>query len=420
MWSAFDQQLERAVAIKFATTFYSGDTKASDNAVKRFQREMGATAGMDHPGVASVHDAGYESGAFYIVMERIDGASLHDFMEEFGSLELPVVASIIVGLCHVLQAAHERSVIHRDIKLENIMITRFGLVKVLDFGVASVPELGPRLTEPGQYLGTREYMAPEIFDESPCRPETDLYSVGCMMYEMLAGQLPFTSTNISILAFQHLNTIPESIATHRPDLPPDVVDLVMKLLEKDPMSRIRSADELNRLIRPHLPKPGSKSPDLADFPDPTRIFREPYAPMEEAVEKKPAKISRNPVTPPRGDLRQYIHDARSLLKQGAPERALELIQPALPDSISYWGPGDPYVADLRNIVAAAFCELGFHQDSLELFESVFQDTEDRTGSANAHIEASSGLSRCLEHLKEEPSAESTADPNHATGEGSSS
>jgi uncharacterized membrane protein YqaE (UPF0057 family) len=251
VWEGRDERLGRPVAVKLL----SGDVIAGHadlDPVRRFTREAAVTAGLDHPGVPAIYDAGEYEGGLFLVMELVDGYTISDLIAEHGQLPVPWVAGIAAQVAAVLAVAHERGIIHRDIKPQNVMLTPDGTAKVLDFGVAGL--LDQRITSSGATVGTPAYMAPEQLQCLPATPRTDLYTLGCLLYEMLAGEPVFAATSPAGLMRKHLEQAPAPL--HRDDLDPRLDALVRQLLEKDPSRRPADAREAYDRLLPFVERLG--------------------------------------------------------------------------------------------------------------------------------------------------------------------
>ncbi|WP_433176978.1 protein kinase domain-containing protein [Actinoallomurus sp. CA-150999] len=244
VWEAVDRQLERRVAVKLLTNEVIARRTDPRELVRRFAREATLTAGLQHPGVPAVHDAGSAENGLFLVMELVDGCTVADLVAEQGPLPVPWAAAIAAQVCSVLAIAHERSLVHRDIKPQNLMLTRDGTVKVLDFGVATILDAAGvvRITSTGEIVGTPAYMAPEQLRNEHATPHTDLYALGCVLYEMLAGQPVFTATSPHAVSYMHLEEEPSPL--HRVDVPRPFEELVRRLLAKEPRQRPRDAREV--------------------------------------------------------------------------------------------------------------------------------------------------------------------------------
>lgn len=251
VWAGYDERLDRPVAVKFLRQMEVPEDER-DVAVKRFRREARATARLDHPGVPVVHDLGEHGDDLYIVMQLVRGYPLADLIAEREQLSVEESASIAAQVCSVLAAAHTASLVHRDLKPQNLMITPSGGVKVLDFGVAAL--LGPaeasRLTATGRTLGTPAYIAPEQASGGPVGPAADLYALGCILFEMLAGRPPYEARNAPDMLRRHMQSPIPVITEYRRGVPDDLAHLIFCLLAKDTTERPASATQVEQLLMP--------------------------------------------------------------------------------------------------------------------------------------------------------------------------
>jgi hypothetical protein len=248
VWEGRDERLGRPVAVKLVTAGLPG----GPDAVRRFTREVAVTAGLEHPGVPAVYDAGEYDDGLFLVMELVDGCTVSDLIAEHGPLPAGWAAAIGAQVAAVLAVAHARGIIHRDIKPHNIMVTGDGTAKILDFGVAGLVD--QRATTSGAAVGTPAYMSPEQLHSLPATPRTDLYALGCLLYEMLAGAPVFAAASPAGLMRQHLEQAPAPL--DRDDLPPGLEALVRQLLEKDPARRPEDARETYEGLLPLAGGPG--------------------------------------------------------------------------------------------------------------------------------------------------------------------
>ncbi|MEU7997916.1 serine/threonine-protein kinase [Micromonospora sp. NPDC049060] len=253
VWAGLDERLDRPVAVKFLRKL-EVPLDERETAVKRFRREARATARLEHPGVPAVHDLGEHGEDLYLAMQLIRGIVLADHIAEQGQLSVAEAASIAAQICSVLSAAHTASLVHRDLKPQNVMIAPSGVVKVLDFGVAAL--LGTaetsRLTATGRTLGTPAYLAPEQAAGDPVGPGADLYALGCILFEMLAGRPPYEATNTLDMLRRHLHSPIPIVTEHRTDVPDDLAHLLFCLLAKEPAERPASAVEVEQLLAPFV------------------------------------------------------------------------------------------------------------------------------------------------------------------------
>jgi CheY-like chemotaxis protein len=245
-------ELERDVAIKILATSAGTDPEA----LARFRREGNSACRIQHPNAVAVLDFGVNPGGVaYLVMELLEGHSLEKELEEHGPLSPLRCGEIVVPLCSALAAAHAAGLIHRDIKPSNVFLHRTPrgeITKILDFGIAKLAAesaIGQSLTIDGSLLGTPAYMAPERFRRGPYGAKSDVYSVGAMLYEMLAGRLPFIPSSADPLALVAMQAEedPPPLRVRRPDLAPSLEALVFSALARNPESR-PSADQLARRL----------------------------------------------------------------------------------------------------------------------------------------------------------------------------
>jgi serine/threonine-protein kinase len=236
---ATDTVLNRQVAVKVLSPQF-----ASDEAfVARFRREAQAAAGLNHPNIVSVFDTGSQGEVHFIVMEYVEGRTLRDVIRQEGPLLPERAVEIAAAVTRALAAAHEAGLVHRDVKPGNVMLTPEGEVKVMDFGIART-STGDTLTQTATVLGTASYLSPEQAQSQPVDPRSDIYSLGCVIYEMLTGQPPFTGESPVSIAYKHVRETPLPPGRKNPDVPQSIDAVVMKCLAKNPANRYQNADEL--------------------------------------------------------------------------------------------------------------------------------------------------------------------------------
>lgn len=397
VWRAYDVRLSRVVAVKFANPAAALTLQGRDEMLKRFQQEAGVAARFTNTGVASVYDVGEEHGHFYLVMELVQGSTLDELMEECGPLELSVAASIIVPICAVLAAAHRAGIVHRDLKPSNVMVSEQGHTKVLDFGIARVEgaAVDTRLTRTGRNPGSPGYMSPEQYEGKQVTGRSDLYALGCLLYEMLADRPVFLQDDEFVLRHMHTTVTPDALGGLREGLPEAVLDLADRLLAKDPADRPASADEVNEILRVYLPANGDDPPDDHVFPDPTRPFRLPFAPEDvprtgPRVEL-PGTVSRT--YRPRADAKDLHHEVRRLLGT-EPAKAVDLLRERLPDLAEQYGLRAHEVLDLRFDLAEALLAQVDREAARDLYTAIRQDTADVDGLEMYRTRAEEGIARC--------------------------
>jgi beta-lactam-binding protein with PASTA domain/tRNA A-37 threonylcarbamoyl transferase component Bud32 len=238
---ATDTVLNRRVAVKVLSPQF-----ASDEAfVTRFRREAQAAAGLNHPNIVSVFDTGSQGDVHFIVMEYVEGRTLRDVIRQEGPLLPERAVEIGSAVARALAAAHEAGLVHRDVKPGNIMLTPEGEVKVMDFGIART-SAGDTLTQTAAVLGTASYLSPEQAQSQPVDPRSDIYSLGCVVYEMLTGQPPFTGESPVSIAYKHVRESALPPGRKNPDVPESFDAVVMKSLAKNPANRYQNADELRQ------------------------------------------------------------------------------------------------------------------------------------------------------------------------------
>ena len=199
----------------------------------RFEREARHAARASHPRIVTVFDSGIDGGTPYIVMDEAAGRTLRELLDVFGPLPAGEAATIAAAVCEALEAAHAAGLVHRDIKPANIVLSG-GQVKVLDFGIARASD---RTTGTQAVLGTAAYLSPEQASGGLAGPQSDLYSLGCVLFEMLTGAPPFTGDSPVGVAYRHVHENPERPSARRPGLPAPLDEITMRLLAKDPAGR---------------------------------------------------------------------------------------------------------------------------------------------------------------------------------------
>jgi eukaryotic-like serine/threonine-protein kinase len=235
-----DRVLGRDVALKVLRKQYAGD----DEFAERFKREAMSAASLSHPNIIQVYDRGEtEEGASYIAMEYVPGGTLKERIFRDGSLEAADAAGIGAQVAGALGAAHDRGMVHRDIKPQNVVLTARGGAKVADFGIARAGS-SATISRTGSVMGTAGYMSPEQALGKPATPKSDLYSLGVVLYEALTGELPYTADNPIAVSMKHVNEPLRPPIELNPRVPTGMNALVTKLLAKDPEDRYADADEL--------------------------------------------------------------------------------------------------------------------------------------------------------------------------------
>lgn len=243
VYKAKDLNLGRDVALKVLLESVSGDPEFRE----RFRREARASAALSHPNIVQIYDF-FEFGKdVFIVMELVDGRDLRDYLQECGHLNIDEAIRITLSVLSALEFAHSRGVVHRDISARNVMLSRDGTVKVADFGIARI--VGERtLTQDGELIGSVQYISPEQASGGHATPAADIYSTGVLLYEMLTGELPFSSDNVVKLALMHVQAPTPKPSATRPEISEALDNIVLKAMAKNPAQRYRTATEMTSAL----------------------------------------------------------------------------------------------------------------------------------------------------------------------------
>jgi serine/threonine-protein kinase len=264
-----DAVLDRRVAIKVLHPNLAGDA----GFVERFRREARAAANLNHPNIVAVHDWGAVDGIYYMVMEYVPGRSVRDILNDEGLLAPAQATDVLRQALAALGHAHRQGIVHRDVKPENLMVTRDGDVKVTDFGLARA-YADAQITEAGTVTGTVQYLAPEQLRGEPADPRTDLYALGIVAFELLSGRLPFTGETPMAIAYKHLHERVPAPSTRNPSVPAPLDGWVASMTEQERELRPESAAEARRDLEaetsdlPPAPPLGSLVPEVAVIPVP--------------------------------------------------------------------------------------------------------------------------------------------------------
>jgi beta-lactam-binding protein with PASTA domain/tRNA A-37 threonylcarbamoyl transferase component Bud32 len=239
--------LDRIVAVKVLKEEFAQD----DNFVQRFKTEALAAASLSHPNLVNIYDVGQQDECYYIVMEYVQGQTLKELIEQEAPLSIEKAVDIAIMICDGLHHAHEKGIIHRDIKPHNVLITESGMVKVADFGIAQAITK-QTITFGGNVVGSVHYISPEQAKGEPLTRATDIYSVGCVLYEMVTGKIPYDAESPITVALKHIHDDIPAIRSINSEVPVGLEGIIIKAMEKLPQHRFSTAEELrNALLNIH-------------------------------------------------------------------------------------------------------------------------------------------------------------------------
>jgi eukaryotic-like serine/threonine-protein kinase len=259
VYLAHDAELDRPVAVKVLSDRLAGDREVRT----RFLREGRLAARLAHPNVVAVYDAGEEAGRPYLVMEHVDGETLAELLRRSGPLPAEEAVRLVLQACAGLEHAHAAGLVHRDVKPQNLLVTDEGAVKVADFGIARA-EGATQVTQAGTILGTAAYLAPEQATGEAVGPPADVYSLGAVLYELLAGRPPFEDETLDALLVRHRAGPAAPPAPLEGDVPPELEEVVMRTLARLPQYRPPSAAALARDLSAALgEQPAEEEPGTA-------------------------------------------------------------------------------------------------------------------------------------------------------------
>jgi serine/threonine protein kinase len=348
VWRALDEKLDRPVAVKVLRGEFAGQELA-----ERFRREARIAGRLQHPAITVVHDVGSDNGRLFMVMELLHGRDLGAVLAEApGGLPVGAALSLAIQAAGALQAAHAEHVVHRDLKPANLFLLNSGQLKLCDFGIARAVDATVGLTLTGQALGTPSYMSPEQCLGKQVDERSDLYSLGCVLYALLAGRPPFADGQPLALMFQHLNVDPPPLQTICPGVSPELDRLVLGLLAKDPGRRPADASHVTAALQAmqHAPtittlpttvpfliqqKPIKPSPQLA------HVFRRPSYGVASMAWQPHGEL----LASGNGDKSVTLFNTSTGKEQNLYEldRSLGILTDPVPNWI-YWSPDGRYLA----------------------------------------------------------------------------
>ena len=244
VYKARDPLIDRLVALKTIT----GGPSAQTNLLDRFYQEARSAGALQHPNIVTIYELGHEKNTPFIAMEYFEGESLDRIIEQHPVLPLSVKLGYIVRVCDALAYAHQHNVVHRDVKPANIMVTKEGVVKVVDFGIARLTDMS--MTQPNMMIGSRAYMSPQLYKGERADARSDIWAVGVSLYELLAFKRPFTGDSEAELMFHIIYEKPEDLLAQSPECTEELMAIVSKMLEKKSEDRYQSMEDLLHAIEP--------------------------------------------------------------------------------------------------------------------------------------------------------------------------
>ena len=398
VFHGYDERLDRRVAIKILRPPSPGLVPAAPDSPeaaeildamerdrRRFLREIRTTAQLEHPGTPAVYDTGVEtspdgSTQLWLVMQLLRGSTLEAAIDHADYAVAPPsvawAAAITAQIAAVLADVHRVDIVHRDIKPANVMLVDGGIVKVLDFGIAILRGAGalPRLTQVDRTVGTPAYMSPEQCLGQAVTSASDIYSLGCLLYELLTGDVPFLETADAPLRNHHLHSPAPAARTQRADVPAAVNALVLAMLAKDPQER-PAAEAVYEALLPLASAPRGPSPEGGNR-DPTRPFRWP---LLAAARRREQAGGRGQLTDAEAEL--LMANVRALLDNDRPSEAISMLE----DGVERAGHDAFLGLRLRHFLGAALFYAGEYTRAASLFDIVGRDYRKYLPSDDSYV-----------------------------------
>ncbi|AVV45240.1 hypothetical protein C6376_31610 [Streptomyces sp. P3] len=407
---AYDLSLGRQVAVKqlHAHNVEREEGRYAD----RLEREAKATTGLSRcRHFPQVYDFGYHADEPYLVMEYIEGPTLAELAANHHPLSFSTITAILAQLATALSCLHDAEFVHRDLKPTNVMIASGGVIKVVDLGIVAVSDPhATRLTATGQVPGTAAYMAPEQAADGLAEPRSDLYSTGCLVFELVTGELLFNAPTAHAMARAHIDQAPRKTRDVRPETPPWLAHIIDRLLHKDPELRFPDARALYGACHPHLDDlRGTGGPRLGRF-DPALLWRAPCSPPPPPQPSTPPP-RRSPGTRMdalarsrtrrtdlrRDDLAQVRADAAAQAANGDLRGAVQRIEECLASAVGHFGRIEKGVVRLGIDHAGLLCEQGLSKQAHAAYVDVRPDAVLAFGEESPEVrEIDEGIEGCEE------------------------
>lgn len=389
VWGGFDAVLGRRVAVKLIRLTDVPDDLAELE--RRFLREARVMARLGHPGAPAIHDAGVSEDAaptrrMFIVMEYVDGIRLDDVIAETESLPLGWVAAVGAQVAAVLAAAHEKGVLHRDLKPSNLILCPDGAVKVIDFGLALLhdPEV-TRLTRSGAIIGTALYMPPEQVRSETATGRSDLYALGCVLYEMITGRPPFVADTEYAILEQQVNVQPIPVGKLRPDVPGDLADLVAELLAKDPAKRPDDAAAVHRRLVPYV-SGAHPLPRMADQEtSPLRMYADVLTRVLHGVRARAVDEEGGGPRASGAEMSRVRREATAMVRDGRHADAARALEAVVEPGGRPLAVDDPEAVKLRLLYANVLAGGGDHARAAGVFMRLGDDLAARFGVEDERV-----------------------------------
>ena len=351
VYEAHDPVMDRRVALKELSLPPNVQGAQRRERIERFRREAKAAARLNHPNIVTVYEYGEENDRYYFAMEMIIGQTLRDVIQAGGPISLKDSTNYALQLCSALASAHEKGVIHRDVKPENIYVLPGGLVKLTDFGIARLMGESP-ITQDGQVFGTPSYMSPEQVAGKSLDARSDLFSLGVVLYEMLAGSKPFSGDSIVTVTYNIMNMEPPP----PPGVPPWLVGVIRKAMAKDPDARYSSAEEMTEDLREEKCA-GMFMPQANGY----GAYPSPFGGASQSPYQQPPGAYPPPQAPPQGPMTPYGTPMPAPSAGGLPMPAPDPFAQRVPQSPTP-APGPPapiMSSETRNFLGIFMLVIGF-------------------------------------------------------------